>query len=80
MKIKFDEVESKTLDVLNDATFLNLFKNAVLNSDGVVLTGEKVDKAILEFVNSRKIPILKCGFVEGFKEEYLNFYKTKILN
>ena len=79
-KIKFDEVESKTLDVLNDATFLNLFKNAVLNSDGVVLTGEKVDKAILEFVNSRKIPILKCGFVEGFKEEYLNFYKTKILN
>ena len=79
-KIKFDGVESKTLDVLNDATFLNLFKNAVLNSDGVVLTGEKVDKAILELLNSRKTPILKCGFVEGFKEEYLNFYKTKILN
>ena len=79
-KIKYDEVESKTLDVLNDATYLNLFKNAVLNSDGVVLAGEKVDKAILELANSSKKPILKCGFVEGFKEEYLNFYKTKILN
>ena len=79
-KIKFDEVESKTLDVLNDATYLNLFKNAVLNSDGVVLTEEKVDKAILELANSSNKPILKCGFVEGFKEEYLNFYKTKILN
>ena len=79
-KIKFDEIESKTLDVLNDATYLNLFKNAVLNSDGIILAGEKLDETILKLVNSTKKPILKYGFTEGFKDEYLNFYKTKILN
>ncbi|MFL2666350.1 MAG: glycogen/starch synthase [Flavobacteriaceae bacterium] len=79
-KIKFDEIQSETLDVLNDATYLNLFKNAVLNSDGIILAGEKLDETILKLVNSSKKPVLKYGFTEGFKEEYLNFYKTKILN
>ena len=79
-KIKFDEIESDTLDILNEATYLNLFKNAILNSDGVIFSGENIDKTIFEFANSTKKPILKYGFSEGFKEEYLNFYKTKILN
>jgi hypothetical protein len=51
-----------------------------LNSDGIVLAGEKLDETILKLVNSTKKPILKYGFNEGFKDEYLNFYKTKILN
>ena len=32
-KIKFDEIDSDTLSVLEKPTYLDLFKNAVLNSD-----------------------------------------------
>ena len=79
-KIKFDQIESDTLDILKEATYLNLFKNAILNSDGVIFSGDNIDQTIFELANSTNKPILKYGFTEGFKEEYLNFYKTKILN
>ena len=79
-KIQYDEIESDTLSVLEKPTYLDLFKNAIMNSDGVVLAGEETDKSIKELIKSLKKPLLNYGFKEGFKEEYLNFYSTKILN
>ena len=36
-KIQYDEIESETLQVLEKPTYLDLYKNAILNSDGVVI-------------------------------------------
>ena len=79
-KIQFDEVQSETLSILEKPTYLDLFKNAILNSDGVVIAGDETDESILELVKTHEKPLLKFGFKDGFKEEYLNFYNTKILN
>ena len=79
-KIQFDEVQSETLGILEKPTYLDLFKNAILNSDGVVIAGDETDESILELVKTHEKPLLKFGFKDGFKEEYLNFYNTKILN
>ena len=79
-KIKFDEIESDTLSVLEKPTYLDLFKNAVLNSDGVVIASDQTDPSIVELANAQNKPVLKCGFKEGFKKEYLEFYSSKILS
>ena len=79
-KIKFDEVESETLNTLNDPTYENLFKLSVLNSDGVIIASDNVNESIIELANKHNKPVLKCGFKEGFQKEYLEFYNTKILN
>ena len=79
-KIQFDGIKSDTLSVLKTPTYLDLSKNAILNSDGVVFAGDAVDESLLKLVKKEEKPLLKCGFNEKFKEEYLNFYSTKILN
>ena len=79
-KIQFDEINSDTLNVFKNPTYSDLSKNAILNSDGVVFADDKVDESLLKLVKDEEKPLLKCGFNENFKEEYLNFYSTKILN
>ena len=79
-KIQFDEINSDTLNVFKNPTYLDLSKNAILNSDGVVFVNDKVDESLSKLVKKEEKPLLKCGFNENFKEEYLNFYSTKILN
>ena len=59
-KIQYDEIESDTLSVLEKPTYLDLFKNAIMNSDGVVLAGEETDKSIMELVKSLKKPLSEC--------------------
>ena len=78
-KIEFDEINSESLAVLQKSTYSNLLKNAILNSDGIIFADDNVDESILDFANKSKKPILNCGFVDGFKKEYLNFYSTHIL-
>ena len=79
-KIKFDEIESDTLSILEKPTYLDLFKNAVLNSDGVVIASDETDRSIIDLANIQNKPVLKCGFKEGFEKEYLEFYSSKILS
>jgi starch synthase len=79
-KIKFDEVESETLNVLKNPTYENLYKLSIMNSDGVVFASENIKKAYLDVAANSKIPVLKCGFKDGFEKEYMNFYNDKILN
>lgn len=79
-KLQFDQIESETLSVLDDTTYENLFKLAVLNSDGVILASDNVNESIIDLVNKHKKPTLICGFKEGYEKEYLEFYNTKILS
>jgi starch synthase len=79
-KLQFDQIESETLSVLDDTTYENLFKLAVLNSDGVILASDNVNESIIDLANKHKKPILICGLKEGYEKEYLEFYNTKILS
>jgi len=47
-KIKFDEVESDTLNVLENPTYENLYKLSIMNSDGVVFASENIKKSFLD--------------------------------
>src|SRR5210317_317456 len=41
-KIKFDEVENESMKILEDATYENLYKISIMNSDGVIFASDKV--------------------------------------
>ena len=79
-KIKFDEVESETLNILENPSYENLYKLSILNSDGVVFASEKINKSYLDVAVNSNIPILKCSYKDGFEKEYMDFYNDKILN
>tara|TARA_B100001059_G_scaffold179384_1_gene180045 strand:+ start:29 stop:838 length:810 start_codon:yes stop_codon:yes gene_type:complete len=79
-KIKFDEVESETLKVLENPTYENLYKLSIMNSDGVIFASENIKKSYLDIAANSKIPFLKCGFKDGYEKEYMDFYNDKILN
>ena len=79
-KIQFDGVNSDTLKILEKSTYSGLFKNAILNSDGIVFAGDNIDESLVDMANKTKKPVLNCGFKDGFKKEYLNFYSNEILD
>ena len=79
-KIQFDEVNGDTLKILEKSSYSSLFKNAILNSDGIVFAGDNIDESLVDMANKTKKPVLNCGFKDGFKKEYLNFYSNEILD
>ena len=79
-KIKFDEVESDTLKVLDKTSYENLYKISIMNSDGVIFASDNVKESYLDLAKSLKIPTLKCGYSEGYEKQYIEFYNDKILN
>ena len=79
-KIKFDEVESDTLKVLDKTTYENLYKISIMNSDGVIFANDNVKESYIDLAKSLKIPTLKCGYSEGYEKQYIEFYNEKILN
>ena len=78
-KIHFDEIQSETLNQLSDPTYENLYKISMLNSDGVVFANKNIKQTYIDLANTLKIPILNCGFEEGFEKQYIEFYNDKIL-
>ena len=78
-KIHFDEIQSETLNQLSDPSYENLYKISILNSDGVVFANQNIKQTYIDLANSLKIPILNCGFDEGFEKQYIEFYNDKIL-
>ena len=79
-KIKFDEVESDTLKVLDKTSYENLYKISIMNSDGVIFANDNVKESYTDLAKSLKIPTLKCGYSEGYEKQYIEFYNDKILN
>ena len=79
-KIKFDEVESDTLKVLDKTSYENLYKISIMNSDGVIFANDNVKESYIDLAKSLKIPTLKCGYSEGYEKQYIEFYNDKILN
>lgn len=78
-KIHFDEIQSETLNQLSDPSYENLYKISILNSDGVVFANQNIKQTYIDLANTLKIPILNCGFDEGFEKQYIEFYNDKIL-
>lgn len=73
-KLKFDGFSEADVKLLKNPTFENLCKTAINFSDGVVIAGNKVNKAVDKFVSECDKPVLNHANCEDAAKSYSEFY------
>lgn len=75
-KIGFDEIAEEQLEVFENASYQNIMKSAIRNSDALIKGAEDLDPDIDSAIASSKKPVLEYKPVEEFTDAYLEFYEN----
>lgn len=76
-KLSFDNIEkSDSIKITNHS---NLLKIAIENSDAIITGSEDIDAGLIEYAKSLDKPVLDFYPEDDFKDAYMNFYQTKVL-
>jgi len=78
-KIKFDNIESDNLSLLEKPTFENLTKVAIDYSDALIEGSESLPETIKNHLENSGKPILEYHGVDNFETAYADFYNTEVL-
>ena len=78
-KIKLDGITNKDLKHFKKPSYVNMMKNAIDFSDGIILGSENVNGELMEYVNESDKPQLAHQSLDRFIDAYNIFY-DKILN
>lgn len=79
-KVKFDEIADDKIKVLEKATFTNILKCAIDNSDGVIQASRFIDEDLEDYIEDIDTPVLDFQEQDSFADSYLDFYSEKVLN
>ena len=74
-KLTFDEISAEHVEDFKDATYVNLMKNAIKNSDGVIIASPEVDPELTKFIENSTKPFLPFADKEEFAAKYTAFYQ-----
>ena len=78
-KLKFDEIEDKSLSILDNPTYENLYKISLALADGVIFTSD-IKSDYKDVLKNIKIPVLECFLKQDFEQEYLDFYNKFLMD
>jgi len=78
-KLSFDGIDTSLTKGLETPDFSALAKNAIANSDGLVIADSEIDKNIKKEILSSNKPILHFSGQDGFEDAYRDFYTNQIL-
>ena len=78
-KLKFDEIEDKSLSILDNPTYENLYKISLALADGVIFTSD-IKSDYKDVLKNMKIPVLECFLKQDFEQEYLDFYNKFLID
>ncbi|MBQ8443395.1 MAG: glycogen/starch synthase [Bacteroides sp.] len=75
-KILLKNIEKSDIEALlpTSATFKDLQKLAISNSDGIIAHGDNIDPELLEFAREKGIPVLQHQNSETFADAVNSFY------
>lgn len=76
-KISFDKIENLTS--IKEANHQNLLKIAIENSDAIIIGSEDLNSELEDYAKSLDKPVLDFYPEDDFKDAYLEFYQTKVL-
>jgi len=79
-KIRFDEIEEDKIKGLEEATFVNIVKSAIDNSDAVIKASRFVNDELEDYLDDLDKPFLDYQTEDSFAEAYLDFYADKVFN
>lgn len=77
-KIAFDEFNEKDIAGFSDATYANMMKNAIDNSDGIVISSAELPEDLTNYIQSSNKPFLPFDAKENMKDFYPEFYLQKV--
>ena len=78
-KLSFDGIDTALTKGLESPDFSALAKNAISNSDGLIIADSDVDKNIKKEILSSNKPTLHFSGQDGFEDAYRDFYTNQIL-
>ena len=78
-KLSFDGIDTKLTKGLEIPDFSALSKNAIANSDGLIIADTEIDKNIKKEILSSDKPTLHFSGQDGFEDAHRDFYINQIL-
>jgi len=78
-KVLIDGIGKKDVTLLENPDFINVSKLAIQYSDGIIIANQNVNPVLKEHIETTGKPWLPFNGMEGYIDEYSNFYE-KILS
>ena len=78
-KVKFDEIDGESIDLLKEPTYNNIMKVAVDNSDAIIKGSYELPEELNTYLDGLENPVLDFKEKDEFAEAYTNFYNESVL-
>ncbi len=78
-KVKFDNILSESINVLETPNYINLLKVAIDYSDALIKGSAEIPEELEAYLDASDKPVLDYFSMDDFSEPYTEFYKTKVL-
>ena len=79
-KIKFDNIDEESINILEEPSYNNIMKVAIDYSDALIIGSEEIPKELQDYIKDSEKPFLNYHSPETFAEAYTEFYNTKVLS
>lgn len=79
-KLRFDALDDDAVTEFEEPSYINLMKNAVRFSDGIIKASEDLGEELNSYIDSLDKPVLEYHSHEEFADAYEGFYLNDILD
>lgn len=73
-KIKLDGITNKDIKYYKKANFVNMMMSAIDFSDGLILSSEKINGEVADYLKQSEKPILEYQDMDHYIDKYYDFY------
>ncbi|HUH25374.1 MAG TPA: glycogen/starch synthase [Flavobacterium sp.] len=77
-KVGFDDFNADDIAEFKDATYLNIMKNAIDHSDGIIISSDDLCEDLTNYIQSSNKPFLPFAAKDKMAEFYPEFYLNKV--
>ena len=78
-KLRYDALDEEMIAPFEEATYNNIMKSAIANSDAIIKGSEDLSEELDGFIDAQEKPVLKYYSPEEFADAYENFYLSQVL-
>ena len=78
-KVSFDKIDTAKVSTVETASYINILKSAVENSDAVIKGSEVLPEELEAFIAEKETRVLEYTPEELLTESHLEFYKERVL-
>ncbi len=78
-KVKFDNIDSDIIKVLEKPTYNSIMKIAIDHSDALIKGSADIPKELEDYLKASNKPVLDYYSIDDFADPYTEFYQTQVL-